>query len=324
MSNHPAESVWTDVGDAEIIEPEFLIKNLIPIGMTFMHGPPKSLKSAVELACALTASGVRHAALPLDLTECENPGRVLILSAEAQPGVIRHTAKHGFGVDIPPDKRILAMNDPWKWRLDQPNDVRELLDWADELDASLLCVDPLRNFHSQDENDSGAMVHMLQPLQQWAITRKKAILFVHHASKIRSEKDGGKRNADAADMRGTGAIFGLADGVITVTAKNKTGLLYFDVILKRGEAWDRTVQLGIWGQTAQESIDSETKMVYELLQTGLKVPQIAGAMKLTPTQVKTRMAELQRLGALNADGTSTPTGAVLVNAAVRKFNPKKG
>ena len=319
----PVEAVWEDVGDAVIEPPEFVVDQLIPVGVTFVAGPPKSYKSAVELAAVMTACGIINSVMPADLSVCSGmPGRVLMLSSEATAGVIRHTAKEGFGVDIPNDMRLLAMSDPWRWRLDQAHDVRELLAWAEELDAAMICIDPLRNFHSIDENDSGGMIQMLQPLQQWAMKHKRAVVIVHHSKKLGEDKDGGKKMARADDMRGTSALFGLADAVLTVTPKNKTGLINVDAILKRGEAWERTIQLGIWGQTANESIDSETKMVFELLKTGLPSTGIAQAMKLTGNRLTECLSKLKRLGAITPDGKPTESGSVLVQNAVRKYAKK--
>ena len=36
------------------------------------------------------------------------------------------------------------------------------LQWVDERKPKLVIIDPLRNFHSQDENDSGAMYGLLR------------------------------------------------------------------------------------------------------------------------------------------------------------------
>lgn len=318
--NDPVDSVWTDVGEAEMEPPEWIVEGILPVGVTFIAGPPKSYKSAVELAILLSACGVENTVLPPDLSHCPNPGRVLMLSMEAQPGALRHTAKKGFNIDIPNDMRFLCMSDPWKFRLDQPSDVRDLLGWMSELDASVLAIDPLRNCHSLDENDSGGMVMMLQPVQQWAVKNKKAVVIVHHSKKLGEEKNGNARTANANDMRGSSALFGLADAVLTLTAKGK-GLVHVDAIMKRSEAWCRTIQLGIWGQTAVESIDAQVKMVFELMQTGLSQAAIQAALKMSKPGYASAIQTLRRLGALTGNGIPTPNGPTLVATAVRKFAP---
>jgi AAA domain len=319
--NDPVESVWTDVGDAELENPEWVVENILPVGLSLLVGPPKSYKSAVELALIMTATGVPNSVLPADLSVCPKAGRALALSMEAQAGVLRHTAKEGFGVDIPNDGRFLACNDPWRFRLDQPQDTKELLEWADQLEAQVLAIDPLRNCHSLDENDSGGMIQMLQPFQQWAVKNHKAVILVHHSRKLNDDKDGGKRLATANDIRGTSALLGMADAALSITAKSHGGLIHIDAVFKRGEAWQRTIQLGVWGATGVESISSETKMVFGLVATGLGPAAIAAAMKMTKTDLSKHLVELQRLGALTGDGKVTSNGSTLVESAVRKYAP---
>ncbi len=318
-TSDPVEAIWTDVGEAQIVPPSFIVENILHPGLNLLTGPPKNYKSAVELAIILTAIGIENSVLPADLSICHDPGRAMILSAEADAGTLRHTAEVGANVRVPNDMRFLAMSDPWRFRLDNPNDMRELIDWAEELDALVICIDPLRNFHSLDENDAGGMVLMLQPFQQWCIKNGKAGVIVHHSKKLGEDKDSGKtRNATANDMRGTSALFGMADNVLACTAKGK-GLVHLSSVSKRAEAWERTIQLGIWGATSNETIDSTTKMVFELVVTGLAPAAIATALKLKKEQLSTAFNQLKRLGALDKDNVPTKTGGELVKGAVRKF-----
>lgn len=319
----PQESVWEDVGEAEIVDPFWLIKGLLPSGITFMPGPPKSYKSLVEACMSLTVCGIPHNALPSDMQQGEGKvGRVLKLSMEAQPGVLRHTIKHGIGVDIPPDGRFLAMANPWKFRLDKPNDVADLIDWCEDLDADMLSLDPLRNLHNQDENDSAAMIQMLAPIQKWAIDNDRAAVVVHHMRKLNDDKEGNKRLGSANDMRGTSALLGMADATLSVTALNHEGRIHIDAVFKRGEAWDRTIQLGIWGQQPVEQISSDTKSVFALLTTGFAPAVIAATMKVPQKLVKASVEQLLRMGAITPDLQPTPTGKLLVESAVRKYSPK--
>lgn len=318
--NDPPESVWTDVGEAEYEEPEWVVENILPVGITFIAGPPKSYKSTVELALLLTACGVENTVMPPDLSQCREPGRVMMLSMEAQAGALRHTAKHGFNTDIPSDMRFLCMSDPWRFRLDQKQDVQELLGWMTELDAKVLAIDPLRNCHSLDENDSGGMVMMLQPVQQWAVKNRKSVVIVHHSKKLGEERDGGKRMANANDMRGSSALFGLADAVLTITGKGK-GLVHIDAIMKRGEAWQRTIQLGIWGMSGVESVTEDVAAVFNLVTLELTQAEIAAKLQISKTKVSECVTTLKRIGALTGSGTVSSNGPTIVNAALRKFAP---
>ena len=320
LFNDSHESVWTDVGEAEFEEPEWVVNNILPVGITFIAGPPKSYKSTVELALLLTACGVENSVLPPDLSHAPNPGRVLMLSMEAQAGALRHTAKHGFGIDIPSDMRFMAMSDPWRFRLDQRQDVQDLMGWMVELDASVLAIDPLRNCHSLDENDSGGMVMMLQPVQQWAVKNRKSVVIVHHSKKIGDDRDGGKRMASANDMRGSSALFGLADAVLTITGKGK-GLVHIDAIMKRGEAWQRTIQLGIWGMSGVESITEDVRAVFDLVTLELTQAEIAAKLHVTKSKVSECVTTLKRIGALTGSGTVSSNGSTIVANALRKYAP---
>jgi hypothetical protein len=170
-----------------------------------------------------------------------------------------------------------------------------------------------------DENDSGGMVKMLQKFQQYAVKHDMAFLIVHHSKKISDEK-GAERMAKANDMRGSSALFGMADAVLTQTAKGK-GLIHIDAVFKRGEAWQRTIQLGIWGATAVESIDSLTKAIFEKLADGESQTAIAEALHISKTKVSQCVAVLKRIGALTLDGTPLENGHTIVSSAVRKFVP---
>ena len=240
----PVDSTFIDVGDAVMVEPQWVIRNLLPTGLTFLAGPPKSYKSTVELAMLLSVCGVGHEVLPDDLREVPKPGVVLGLSGEASAGVLRHTAEHGFETEIPADGRFLVVDDPWRFRLDQPGDVEELLGWVTRLRPRILFIDPLRNFHVLDENDSGGMVAMIQPLQRYAVLHDMAVIIVHHSRKIGGEK-GEPRMARAEDMRGSSALFGMADATLTLSAKSR-GVVHIDAIFKRAESWQRDVTLNMW------------------------------------------------------------------------------
>ena len=240
----PIESTFADVGDAELIEPQWVIKNLLPSGLTFLAGPPKSYKSTLELAMLLSTCGVEHEVLPEDMRVVETPGVVMGLSGEASAGVLRHTAQEGFDAEIPNDGRFLVVDDPWRFRLDQPSDMHELLGWVDRIKPRIVFIDPLRNFHVLDENDSGGMVAMIQPLQRYAVTHDMSIIIVHHSRKTSSDR-GEARVAKAEDMRGSSALLGLADAALTCSSKQE-GVVHIDAVFKRAPAWQRDVELNMW------------------------------------------------------------------------------
>jgi hypothetical protein len=69
--------------------------------------------------------------------------------------------------------------------------------------ARLVIIDPLRQFHSGDENDSWAMTSLVQKLQALAYRHRCAVLLTHHTSKHASM---GGLGDHAGASRGSGAL----------------------------------------------------------------------------------------------------------------------
>jgi hypothetical protein len=73
---------------------------------------------------------------------------------------------------------------------------------------SLLVLDPLRDLHSSDENESTGMARVMGTIRALRDILGCAIAFVHHAHK--SSKDNGERRP-GQKMRGSSAIHGAVD-----------------------------------------------------------------------------------------------------------------
>ena len=241
--------IFTDVGAARTVPPEWLIEGLIPTGIVFIGGPPKSRKSAVAATIATMVAQYPAEVFPEHLRKVDRTGRVVIFSAEASAGEIRYTIEKGMGIKLKDDRSILVVDDPWQWRLDDPEALVRLFRWLDVIDPVLLIIDPLRDFHSVEEKDDGEMNRLLRPIQQWAKKKKACAMVVHHTAK---KQGGDSSHFKASEMRGTGAIFGIADGVVMVTPK-KDGSFYFEVTVKRGESWEGAINLNLW-RTSESSL----------------------------------------------------------------------
>lgn len=70
-------------------------------------------------------------------------------------------------------------------------------------DARLVAIDPLRQFHTGDENDSWVMTKLLQDLQVLACGGDRAVLVAHHTNKWSTTTGQGDR---AGASRGSGAF----------------------------------------------------------------------------------------------------------------------
>lgn len=300
---------FDDIWEADIEPPKFVINDLIPTGLTFMVAPPKSYKSTVEMAMTLAVAGEKVKALPDGLLAVPEEGIVIGLSAEASPGELRYMVEQGMGVTNGIHGRIRLLKDPWKFRLDDPGAKTTLLKLLKEKRPRLLWIDPLRDFHSLDEVDAGEMNRLLRPLQRWAKENDSAVLIVHHTRK----RSGGDedRNLKADDARGTSALFGMADGLIVLTPKGKNRV-HFDVTLKRGQPWEKTINLNIWGSgEATVAIDGYAAEVYDAMVAEKPMPS-----GLSPASVKKALSQLRSIGAVTGQ-KADPAKAALVKASVK-------
>lgn len=252
---------FEDLWEADLEPPHWVVEKLIPSGLTFMVAPPKSYKSTVLMSISLAVAGERKVGLPEQYLQVPEPGIVMGLSAEASPGELLYMVQRGMGVADGKHGAIRLLHDPWRFRLDDPGARDTLLQLLRAKHPRLLWIDPLRDFHSLEETDAGEMNRLLRPLQRWAKEHDSAVVIVHHTRK-RSMQDPDK-NLRAEDARGTGALFGMADCLITCTPKGKNRV-HFDVVPKRGEPWEETLTLAIWGENeAHVMIDGTARQVYE-------------------------------------------------------------
>jgi hypothetical protein len=243
---------FTPLAKAVSKPPEWVVKDVIPVGLTFIGAPPKSTKSTFVMAlCALVAEWGGKA-LPPHLSVVERVGPVLGLSAEATAGELRNMIEVGLGVEVKDDDGIVVADDPWKFRLDDPGALEQLLSWLEILKPRLVFIDPLRDFHQLEEKDSGEMNRLLRPLRQWAVDNEAALLIVHHAKK----KEDPTAIYTAADLRGSSALFGICDGVLMLTPL-KNGSLHIEATFKRAASWSRDFMLAAYdkkGQAAHEML----------------------------------------------------------------------
>lgn len=61
--------------------------------------------------------------------------------------------------------------------------AKEISEYMLEHTPRLVCIDPLRQFHTMDENDSGDMTQLIQNLQTMAHDAQSTLIFNHHTNK---------------------------------------------------------------------------------------------------------------------------------------------
>jgi hypothetical protein len=192
-------------------------------------------------------------------------GLAEVFSFEASAGELRHTAETEMNIVVPSgDESIMVCDDPWDYQLDDAEGIEKLLYWLNETKPLLVVLDPLRNFHNLDENDSGSLIKALAPLRKWAKDNKSCVLIVHHAKK----REEGRYNNN--DLRGSSALFGMVDGALIITREGQTEV-HVAATFKRGASWERTIELAAYqnkGGVAGVPLGELDKSVYRLFKAG--------------------------------------------------------
>ena len=300
------DGIFTDLGAAVIRPPQWVIKDLLPVGLTFLASPPKTGKSSIIMAATCLVSGHDCRVLPPNISLVPLEGVALVFSAEAEAGELRHMVQIGMGVSVRANKSILIADDPWAFRLDdpKPGGWTRMKYWLDIRRPRLVVLDPLRDFHAMDENDAGDMNRLLRPMRQWAIANNASVVVVHH-----TKKPGDTHSQySAKDMRGTSALFGIADGVLMCTPKDKVpNALTIEATFKRARGWTRTIQLAIYDskdQIAGEVLTETAKSVSFLLQIhgDHTVESMATALKKEEAGIRDALVQLKRNGLVKETG----------------------
>ena len=283
-----------DVAYATATPPEWIVSDLLPVGLTVMSGPPKkAYKSLLSILLAGLAARWPMAALP-PWIRCLRSGPSLMLSYEAEAGVINYILEHDVGVRVEPGSIYVAHN-PFKFQLDNPEQANQLLDYMDDKEPTLVVMDPFRSMHASDENDSATTIQLLSPLVQWAHNNKASVLMIHHVNKPTEGKDG----SSFYSMRGSSALPGLADGLLTIEATKNDGEIVINATFKRGQSYRRLIHLGVagygWGARGYEVLPTSVAAVQTEYDKGNHNPEsIAVVLRQSIGQVKQALEDLRR------------------------------
>ena len=200
-----------DLTEAERKPPEFIVENMIPVGMTFLSGAPKIRKSfmALQLAAAVATGGEF---LGHKTTKCS----VAYLDLEGSKSRISARSER------------MALNLPNNLFITHRVEVKiadGLIDMIRELhhqrpDIRLVIIDTYSRARGSvrvsGANAYDADVQLLEPVQQAAIDENIAILFVHH-----DKKNAGLVTDTFERLSGTMGISGSADSVLSLVSDGK-------------------------------------------------------------------------------------------------------
>lgn len=285
--------VFTDLGTASRAPPAWVIENLLPVGLTFIGAPPKCNKSTFTMAMAALVGGHRCKALPPALSKVKLHGPVMVFSAEATAAELRDMVEVGMRLSVPADESLLVCDEPFEWRLDDPGGVLRLEQWLNNRMPRMVVIDPLRDFHQMEERDSGQMNRLLRPLQRWCKANEAAAVIVHHTRKPSDQTPGDA--TDPSQLRGSSAMFGLADAVIMM-GQGKDGFVRIRSTFKRAAGWEKQIRLAVYEYAeleAQEKVSPSEELVMKAVLAGMRDPaQISVQTRVSIPMVVAAMAKM--------------------------------
>ena len=183
-------------------------------GLALMAGAFKSGKTILALQVAravVQGSGV--------LNFATEPGRVLLLSGEGGPQLLRERLERMTGDDRTGLDDLLL----W-WPVESRLDIAEeesltaLAEYCTGQKIDLLIIDPLIRFNSLDENSTLEMGRFVRGLAELRQKTGTAVLLVHHTRKPGKGSSGG-----AAEARGSTVLHGEADSLLMLQSRRASG-----------------------------------------------------------------------------------------------------
>lgn len=290
---------FTDLHDAQQEEVKWIVEHVVPIGLQIIGGAPKSFKSTVTDALPAIIAQWPCFALPKWAKLAPGmEGPSIILSGEATASELAWLYRTGFGCATTPDT-IYINDDPWDFKLDRKDTVGALLSMLDHVRPRYCLIDPLRKYHSGDENDAAYVEGILYPLRKWAVQNDSCIGVVHHARKDNVNQDD-ESKMDPSQLRGSNAIFGAADSILMCRCIDRTiGRIRIAATHKRAPSWCRDVLLGVpghigWSKLGVEYVSATDINVERLLLQGSSVEQIAKQLRLKPEEVNESLDKRER------------------------------
>lgn len=193
---------------------DWLIQGILTEGAVFViGGEPKTSKTWAGLEILISAiSGLRCFG-ELPAKRVDKPAVAFL--AEDQQRSLRNRLRSlsaGHGFDPRPLGHKLSCLNLQALDLASVDSTAALVAdiWSAHPDGiSILYLDPLRDLHRAEENDSGAMAEVMGRLRALRAILGCAVVFVHHSHKA-SQGTSGRRAGQG--LRGSSAVHGAVDG----------------------------------------------------------------------------------------------------------------
>ena len=200
-----------DLTEEEKKPPEFIVDEMVPVGMTFLSGAPKIRKSFLAYQMGI-AVATNNKFLGYDVTPCD------VLYFDLEGSTSRTTARsERFTIQIPRNMQIIYET-PYKLSSGLVDAVRAM--HQERPSIRLFIIDTYSRARGQPRsygaNAYDADVALLEPIQRMALDENIAVLFVHH-----DKKNAGLVLDDFERLSGTMGISGSCDSVLNLVANGK-------------------------------------------------------------------------------------------------------
>lgn len=198
---------------------DFVFPGLTAGGLGMLAAPGGTGKSYMLLALA---SSIAMGKPLLEDWPLAEPAKVSIFFAEDPPDIVHNRLRHllqspwvgetkyqqllkeNLSVrSLVGEECIVAEKSKHEQKWYKTEFFHAVEDEATRHQARLIMLDPLRQFHTMDENDSGEMTDLLKLMHGVAFRSKAAIVFAHHTNKTSTFQGAGDAQGAA---RGSSAI----------------------------------------------------------------------------------------------------------------------
>lgn len=204
---------------------DWLVRGLVPAqGLLAVAAEPKSTKTWAALDIALS---VATASAAMGEFEVREAAPAAIFAAEDDRRALRNRLRAlGSSRGVDPTNAPLHVISREALDLQSEESVADLICAVRALPErpALLVLDPLRDLHGADENDSTGMAEVMGMMRALRDVLGCAVLFVHHSAKASpetSDRRPGQR------MRGSSAIHGAVDAGIYLSDLETDGQTYW-------------------------------------------------------------------------------------------------
>lgn len=200
-----------DLSEEDRKPPEFIIDNMLPVGMTFLSGAPKIRKSflALQIAIAVStgSSFFGHSTEQCDVVYLDLEGSKSRISARTQRMTMR-IPSNVFIANKIQERLSNGLTEKLRALHRQRPNIR------------LIIIDTYSRARgspkASGQNAYDADVQFLEPIQRMALEENIAILFVHH-----DKKGAGFASDSFERISGTMGISGSADAVLNLITEGK-------------------------------------------------------------------------------------------------------